>query len=277
MSSDQAVVDDYVLDPGEILLDGGDPAERARIIASLRRAKEIERAVTPIEQAQCRDQIGPAVRKAIAKGDWNGARAVWKRAERVFIRARNRVDRNRARAALPTPMPRAVRSRPPRSRTETGTQAAASDDGGGKSASSDDDGGDGPEHRSSVSGFPFDFSTAEEIAVRVGINVKTLYAAIAAGTIAGVLRVGRVIRVAHHLMLGGSPPRPDLGDPADRILTAEETATYLRVDIKTIRDAAKDGVLPVTKFGNAYRFSRARLLQYASSGQGRGSRIRSRQ
>ena len=53
------------------------------------------------------------------------------------------------------------------------------------------------------------------------------------------------------------------------ILTTEEAADLLRVSSKTVLALARDGELPGTKVGRAWRFLRADLLDYVHGGHGR--------
>lgn len=46
------------------------------------------------------------------------------------------------------------------------------------------------------------------------------------------------------------------------VLTAEEAAALLRVSPKTLLGLARDGELPGTKVGRAWRFLRADLINY---------------
>jgi excisionase family DNA binding protein len=50
------------------------------------------------------------------------------------------------------------------------------------------------------------------------------------------------------------------------ILTTDEAADLLRVSSKTILALARDGILPGTKVGRAWRFLRADLLDYVHGG-----------
>jgi excisionase family DNA binding protein len=53
------------------------------------------------------------------------------------------------------------------------------------------------------------------------------------------------------------------------ILTTEEAADLLRVSIKTVLALARDGELPGTKVGRAWRFLRTDLLDYVHGGRDR--------
>ncbi len=55
------------------------------------------------------------------------------------------------------------------------------------------------------------------------------------------------------------------------VMTVEEVAKFLRVNKKTVYDAAKRGDIPAKKIGRVYRFSRMAVLQ-SLQGQGRVSR-----
>ncbi len=46
------------------------------------------------------------------------------------------------------------------------------------------------------------------------------------------------------------------------VLTTEEAAAFLRVSVKTVLALVRDGRLPGTKVGRAWRFLRADLLNY---------------
>jgi excisionase family DNA binding protein len=50
------------------------------------------------------------------------------------------------------------------------------------------------------------------------------------------------------------------------VLTAEEAAELLRVSTKTVLTLARDGALPGTKVGRAWRFLRADLVAYVHNG-----------
>ena len=50
------------------------------------------------------------------------------------------------------------------------------------------------------------------------------------------------------------------------ILTAEEAADLLRVSAKTVLTLARDGALPGTKVGRAWRFLRTDLVAYVHDG-----------
>lgn len=177
--------------------------------------------------------------------------------------------------------PRHSETRRPRARrrafrTRTGSQRlrASKAEGGGADSGGDGDGEPAAAGRSTT--FARDFVSVAAAAELLLVNYKTLYAAIAAGTIAGVLRLGRVIRVAPSLALGGRPPLTEPGDPSDLLFTAEELAQYFDVDVKSIYGAAQRQEIPANRVGNALRFSRARLLRSCTTGQGRGSPKRSR-
>lgn len=51
-------------------------------------------------------------------------------------------------------------------------------------------------------------------------------------------------------------------DAATEILTAEEAAAFLRVDVDRLIRAARQGQIPGARIGQAWRFSRRRLLEY---------------
>ncbi len=53
------------------------------------------------------------------------------------------------------------------------------------------------------------------------------------------------------------------------ILTTEEAADFLRVSSKTLLALARDGALPGTKVGRAWRFVRADLVGYVRGGHTR--------
>ena len=59
------------------------------------------------------------------------------------------------------------------------------------------------------------------------------------------------------------------------VLTVEEVATWLRINRKTVYEAAKGGQIPCCKVGRILRFSRQAVLQWLN-GQGRVSTKRSR-
>jgi len=48
---------------------------------------------------------------------------------------------------------------------------------------------------------------------------------------------------------------------SNEILTVEEVASFLRVNKKTVYDAAKRGEIPCKKIGRVYRFSRLAVLE----------------
>lgn len=50
------------------------------------------------------------------------------------------------------------------------------------------------------------------------------------------------------------------------ILTTDEAAGLLRVSSKTVLALARDGILPGTKVGRAWRFLRADRLEYVHGG-----------
>jgi excisionase family DNA binding protein len=50
------------------------------------------------------------------------------------------------------------------------------------------------------------------------------------------------------------------------VLTTEEAAGFLRVSTKTVLALARDGFLPGTKVGRAWRFLRADLIAYVHGG-----------
>ncbi len=49
------------------------------------------------------------------------------------------------------------------------------------------------------------------------------------------------------------------------VLTAEEVAQYLDLNIRTVQAMIKDGELPAMKMGKSYRFSRRLLLEFIES------------
>lgn len=51
------------------------------------------------------------------------------------------------------------------------------------------------------------------------------------------------------------------------VLTTEEAADLLRVSTKTVLALARDGALPGTKVGRAWRFLRTDLVAYVHGGQ----------
>lgn len=55
------------------------------------------------------------------------------------------------------------------------------------------------------------------------------------------------------------------------VLTAEEAADLLRVSTKTVLGLARDGALPGTKVGRAWRFLRTDLVAYVHEGGRQGS------
>lgn len=57
------------------------------------------------------------------------------------------------------------------------------------------------------------------------------------------------------------------------ILTTEEAADFLRVSSKTLLALARDGALPGTKVGRAWRFVRADLVGYVRGGNTRPSGV----
>ncbi len=57
--------------------------------------------------------------------------------------------------------------------------------------------------------------------------------------------------------------------PTDRLLTADEAATLLRVSRFRLYQLARDGILPCVKLGRAVRFSPAALEAFIEAG-GRG-------
>ena len=56
------------------------------------------------------------------------------------------------------------------------------------------------------------------------------------------------------------------------VLTTEEAADLLRVSTKTVLTFARDGVLPGTKVGRAWRFLRVDLVEYVHGG-GSGAQV----
>jgi excisionase family DNA binding protein len=70
-------------------------------------------------------------------------------------------------------------------------------------------------------------------------------------------------------MTDGSAPPPALPE----ILKAEEVAALLRVDRKTVYEAAARGQIPgARRLGRALRFHRDTLLEWLRTGQGRAAR-----
>jgi excisionase family DNA binding protein len=59
-----------------------------------------------------------------------------------------------------------------------------------------------------------------------------------------------------------------MAEAAD-ILTTDEAADLLRVSSKTVLALARDGELPGTKVGRAWRFLRTDLLDYVHGGHDR--------
>ncbi len=60
------------------------------------------------------------------------------------------------------------------------------------------------------------------------------------------------------------------------ILTAEEAATFLRLNPKSVYEAVKRGEIPgVRRIGRSLRFSRRALVEWPQTSQGRVSRNRS--
>ena len=55
-------------------------------------------------------------------------------------------------------------------------------------------------------------------------------------------------------------------------MTAEEAATALRCDVKTVKDAIKDGGLPARLVGRGWRISPRALEEWIASGKGEGRR-----
>lgn len=53
---------------------------------------------------------------------------------------------------------------------------------------------------------------------------------------------------------------------AAEVLTADEAAELLRVSTKTVLTLARDGALPGTKVGRAWRFLRVDLMEYVHGG-----------
>jgi excisionase family DNA binding protein len=51
-------------------------------------------------------------------------------------------------------------------------------------------------------------------------------------------------------------------DAGTEILTAEEAAAFLRVDVDRLIRAARQGQIPGARIGQAWRFSRRRLLEH---------------
>ena len=58
------------------------------------------------------------------------------------------------------------------------------------------------------------------------------------------------------------------GNDLPDILTVEEVSDWLRVNKKTVYDAASRGEIPCRKIGRVYRFSKTVVLQWLT-GQGR--------
>lgn len=59
---------------------------------------------------------------------------------------------------------------------------------------------------------------------------------------------------------------PQLGYTIEGVMTADEVASLLRLDRKTIYTAAKEGQLPCLKIGRQLRFSREAVLQTMAQG-----------
>lgn len=57
-------------------------------------------------------------------------------------------------------------------------------------------------------------------------------------------------------MLATSPQSPD------PILTADEVALLLRVDVKLVRDLAQTHQIPSRRVGRSFRFSRAAIMAW---------------
>ncbi len=55
-------------------------------------------------------------------------------------------------------------------------------------------------------------------------------------------------------------------------MTTEEAAKSLRVDVKTVQDAIKDGGLPARLVGRGWRISPKALEEWIASGKGEGRR-----
>lgn len=55
-------------------------------------------------------------------------------------------------------------------------------------------------------------------------------------------------------------------------MTADEAAKSLRVDVKTVHDAIKDGGLPARLVGKGWRISPKALEEWIASGKGEGRR-----
>ena len=55
-------------------------------------------------------------------------------------------------------------------------------------------------------------------------------------------------------------------------MTTEEAAKSLRVDVKTVQDAIKDGGLPARLVGRGWRIEEGALRQWLASGKGEGRR-----
>lgn len=70
------------------------------------------------------------------------------------------------------------------------------------------------------------------------------------------------------------PPPPTTGSQIlTEVLTADEVASLLRVNRKTVYTAFKIGEIPGgRRIGGTIRFSRARLLQWLADGQERAPR-----
>jgi excisionase family DNA binding protein len=63
------------------------------------------------------------------------------------------------------------------------------------------------------------------------------------------------LRVGHHHFTPAPPP-------AGEVLTLEEAAALLRVDVEALRDWAEAGDVPGRRLGGQWRFSRGALLDW---------------
>ncbi|HDQ72600.1 MAG TPA: DNA-binding protein [Chloroflexi bacterium] len=56
--------------------------------------------------------------------------------------------------------------------------------------------------------------------------------------------------------------------PQDQIMTAQEVAQYLRLDVATVYRLARAGKIPAAKMGRAWRFKRGMIDRAFKSGDG---------
>ncbi len=59
-------------------------------------------------------------------------------------------------------------------------------------------------------------------------------------------------------------------------MTAREAAQALRVDVKTVQDAIRDGGLPARLVGKGWRISPRALEEWIATGTGEGRRTKAR-